>query len=208
MPIDNPTRSALVLIEYQNEFLATDGKLHAPIADVVRDHDVIRRTNQLIQAAREATVPIIHVMMEFAPGHRELGSDSYGILKLVKDTGAFELGSWGAELHPDLDWRPEDIVVGGKRTISAFDSTNLASVISVVKAERIYLAGQLTNLCIESTMRSAYDRGLEVVTVTDAMSTLSTDLHATAVEHVFPFFSAPTTTEEVVASAFRASVAS
>ena len=191
MPASNPTASALVLIEFQNEFLAPEGKLNAPVADVVRENRVIERGNELIATARSRGVPVVFVKMEFEPGHAELPAEPYGILKLVADTRAFERGSKGAELHPDVDRRDGDVVVTGKRTISAFDSTNLQQVLTSLGAQRVFLCGQLTNLCVESTMRSAYDRGFDVVTVTDAMSTLSMDLHETAVQHVFGHFSKP-----------------
>lgn len=196
MQATNATRSALVLMEFQNEFLSEGGKLHAPVATVVQENRVLERANELSASARERKIPVVHVMMEFLAGHRELPAKPYGILGLVAETRAFERGTWGAELHPDLEARPEDIVVAGKRTISSFDSTNLATVLSGLGTTRVFLAGQLTNLCVESTMRSAYDRGFEVFTVTDAMSTLSMDLHRNAVDNIFPFFSRPILTSQ------------
>lgn len=194
------TNQALVLIEYQNDFLSPGGKLHDAIASVLIENRVLERTNQLIAAARAAEVPVVHVLMEFHPGHRELEGVPSGILALARQQRAFERGSWGAEPAPGLDRRDDDLFVGGKRTISAFESTNLDGVLNGLGARRIFLAGQLTNLCIESTMRSAYDRGFDVFTVTDAMSTLSTDLHRTATEDVFPFFSRTVVTRDFEAA--------
>ena len=53
------------------------------------------------------------------------------------------------------------------------------------------IAGFLTNCCVESTMRSAYERGFRVVTLTDCTATLSPEEQSAAVTKNFPMFSRP-----------------
>jgi nicotinamidase-related amidase len=50
-----------------------------------------------------------------------------------------------------------------------------------------------TNCCVESTMRSAYERGYDVITLTDCTATLSEEEQRFAVEKNFTMFSRPMT---------------
>jgi nicotinamidase-related amidase len=53
------------------------------------------------------------------------------------------------------------------------------------------LVGFLTNCCVESTMRTACEKGFNVVTVTDCCATTSLDGHKAATEGTFGMFSTP-----------------
>jgi nicotinamidase-related amidase len=55
----------------------------------------------------------------------------------------------------------------------------------------VVLAGFLTNCCVESTMRSAYERGYEVITLTDCVAGTSPEEHANAITYDYPMFSKP-----------------
>jgi nicotinamidase-related amidase len=57
--------------------------------------------------------------------------------------------------------------------------------------QTIALAGYLTNCCVESTMRTAYEQGYNVITLTDCCATLSQEEHDNAINKDFPMFSQP-----------------
>ncbi len=62
------------------------------------------------------------------------------------------------------------------------------------------LSGFLTNCCVESTMRSAYERGYEVITLTDCVAGTSEAEHANAITYDYPMFSKPTTSTDFLAA--------
>ena len=62
------------------------------------------------------------------------------------------------------------------------------------------LAGFLPNCCVESTMRSAYEKGFEVYTLTDAVGATSQAEHANAITYDYPMFSKPIATADFVAA--------
>ena len=64
----------------------------------------------------------------------------------------------------------------------------------------VALAGFLTNCCVESTMRSAYERGFEVITLTDCVGATSMAEHDNAIAYDYPMFSKPMTADEFVAA--------
>jgi nicotinamidase-related amidase len=92
--------------------------------------------------------------------------------------------------------KPEDIVVEGKRGLDGFATTNLDFILRNRKIETVVLAGFLTNCCVESTMRTAYELGYDVVTLKDCAATVSQIAHENALEHDFPMFSHPMTHDE------------
>jgi nicotinamidase-related amidase len=64
----------------------------------------------------------------------------------------------------------------------------------------VALAGFLTNCCVESTMRSAYERGYEVITLTDCVAGTSMEEHANAITYDYPMFSKPMTSVDFEAA--------
>jgi nicotinamidase-related amidase len=82
-------------------------------------------------------------------------------------------------------------VIEGKRGLDCFFSTNLDFILRARGITDIAIAGFLTNCCVESTMRSAYERGYRVVTITDCTATLSAEEQRVATEKDFAMFSRP-----------------
>jgi nicotinamidase-related amidase len=121
-------------------------------------------------------------------------------LKGVVDSNAFVKGSWGAQIVKDLEPADGDIVVEGKRGLDTFASTNLDFILRSKGIQQVVLAGFLTNCCVESTMRSAYERGYDVVTLTDCVAATSEPEHEAAIAFDYPMFSRPMTSTEFVAT--------
>src|SRR3984885_4714128 len=124
MPID-PKRTAVVLIEYQNDFTSEGGALHGAVQGVMEQTGMLENTRALVEAARAAGATIVHAPITFAPGYGELSDHPYGILKGVVDSTAFVKGEWGAEIIDTLAPQAGDVVVEGKRGLDTFATTNL-----------------------------------------------------------------------------------
>ena len=189
----DPAKTAVVLVEYQNDFTTEGGVLHGAVKTVMDSTDMLTHTKALVSAARAAGATIIHSPIQFAAGYYEITRHPYGILKGVVDSNAFVKGSWGAEIVGDLTPADGDIVLEGKRGLDAFASTNLDFILRSKGIETVALAGFLTNCCVESTMRSAYERGYEVITLTDCLAGTSPEEHANAITYDYPMFSKPMT---------------
>jgi len=192
----NPRQAAIVLLELQNDFLSEGGKLYPLLKPVLEKHNVVANINRLIEGARTQGMLIVHTPIQFSPDYREMGHEPYGIMKIVKDVGALIRETWGTEIAAVIDRRNSDIVIDGKSSIDAFSGTNLDFVLRTHGITTVALAGQLTNICIESTMRAAYDKGYRVFGITDASATISLDQYRISVENNWPMFSMPVTHEE------------
>jgi nicotinamidase-related amidase len=195
----DPRSTAVVLIEFQNDFTSKGGALHDAVAGSMSATNMMENAKEVVAAAREAGATIIHAPISFANGYKEITGSPYGILKGVVDSNAFVKGEWGAEIVDDLKPEPEDIVVEGKRGLDTFASTNLDFILRSKGIQTVALGGFLTNCCVESTMRSAYERGYEVVTLSDCVAATSEEEHANAIQYDYPMFSKPMTGREFIA---------
>ncbi|MFE9994689.1 cysteine hydrolase [Streptomyces avermitilis] len=196
----DPARTAIVLIEYQNEFTSDGGVLHGAVADVMQHTGMLANTVAVVDAARQAGVPIMHAPITFAEGYGELTRHPYGILKGVVDGKAFVKGTWGAAIVDELTPVNGDIVIEGKRGLDTFASTNLDFILRSKGIDTIVLGGFLTNCCVESTMRTGYERGFRVITLTDCVAATSQEEHNNAISYDFPMFSVPMTSADVIAA--------
>ncbi|MGY3379467.1 nicotinamidase-related amidase [Arthrobacter sp. TE12231] len=188
--------TAVVLIEYQNDFTSEGGGLHDAVRPVMEKTDMLANTARVVEAARAAGVTVMHAPITFAEGYNELGKHPYGILKGVVDGGVFVKGTWGAAIIDELAPAEGDIVIEGKRGLDTFASTNLDFILRSKGITTIVLGGFLTNCCVESTMRSGYENGYQVVTLSDCVAATSVEEHDNAIAYDYPMFSTPMTAEE------------
>jgi ureidoacrylate peracid hydrolase len=197
MSID-PKTTAVVLIEYQNDFTTEGGVLHGAVSGVMDTTGMLANTRQLVDAARDAGATVMHAPITFAPGYGEISSHPYGILKGVVDGNAFVKGSWGAAIVDELAPADGDIVIEGKRGLDTFASTNLDFILRSKGITTIAIGGFLTNCCVESTMRSGYENGYQVITLKDCLAATSAEEHEKALKYDFPMFSRPMASAEFI----------
>jgi nicotinamidase-related amidase len=196
----NPERTAVVLIEYQNDFTTEGGALHGAVKEVMDETGMLERSRRVADEARRAGATVVHAPISFAEGYGELGDPDkvYGILKGVIDSKAFVKGTWGAEICDAMAPASGDIVVEGKRGLDAFATTNLDFVLRSNDIQTVILGGFLTNCCVESTMRSAYEKGYDVITLTDCTAATSGEEQRVATARDYPMFSQPMTGDEAI----------
>lgn len=160
-------KTALILIGFQNDYFSKNGVLRPVIemnADSVLDH-----TLQLLHALQDTDITIISTPILFTDDYHEL-HEPVGILKAVKDARAFRRGTFGAEVVPEfLPYTGRIIEVPGKRGLNAFAETELDTLLHQRGIEDVVLAGAVTSICIDSTGRSAHERGFRVHVLRDAI---------------------------------------
>lgn len=194
----NPKQTGLVLIEFQNDFTSKGGVFHDAVKGVMDSNQMLSNTVAVVEAARAAGIQIIYVPIAFTADYHEVSPSPYGIMKGVVDNGAFKKDTWGTEIVDVLAPQPEDIIIEGKRSFCGFASTNLDFILRGRGIQNIILTGYLTNCCVESTMRTAYDKGYQVISLTDCCATLSIAEHENAIKNDFPMFSQPMTHTELI----------
>ncbi len=195
----HPNTTALLLIEYQNDFVSEGGAQHEAVQAVMAETGMLAHSRTVVEQARALGVTVMHAPISFADGYPEISFDPYGILAGIVAAKAFRKESWGAEIAEVMTPQTGDIIIEGKRGLDCFASTNIDFILRQRGITDLAIAGLLTNCCVESTMRSAYERGFRVVTLTDCTATLSPEEQDAAVTNNFPMFSLPMTHDAFLA---------
>ena len=106
---------------------------------------------------------------------------------------------WNSDYCEAMRPKEGDIIVTGKKGLDAFPHSDLEAQLRAAGIETLALCGFLTNCCVESTMRTAFEKGFNVVTVTDCCAATSAEGHAAATTGTFGMFSKPMTAAELTA---------
>jgi len=202
-------KTAIVLIEAQNDFLTPGGTMYQYIAEQLKQRNVIGNLVNLLKGARGKAKIFYLPFQAFKPGFPELkkgGPGTAGLrgiemeMKADWGIGAWVEGTPGPEIVPQLTPQPGDIVVRGKLTLDAFHSTALNYLLRANEIETIAFCGFHTNWCVESTARSAYDLGYRVVVISDCTGTDTEREQKYAEEVIFPRIGSVMTSDQFLAA--------
>ncbi len=204
------TRTALVIVDLQNDFCAPRGWLASIGVDVSVLAEAVSLSGRLAAAARAAGVPVIWLNWGNRPDQANLppgvahvydpdGSGT-GIGHVLPASGAAVLtkGSWGAALTAPLRAQDGDIAVD-KYRMSGFWDTELDSVLRNLRADTLLFAGVNSDQCVYATLIDAACLGYDVVLLTDASATTSPDYcHQATVYNTRQCFGFTTTTPQLL----------
>ena len=192
----NPSKAALVMIEFQNEFTTEGGKLHESVRKVMEETDMLKKTGAVKDLCKSKGIKCIYAPISFDSTGKDNPNKGLGILKGCSDGQLFSKDTWNMQHYEPLNPNDDDIVVQGKKGLDAFPGTDLEKHLVDHGIETVILCGFLTNCCVESTMRTAYEKGFNVITLKDCCATQSTEAHLAATEGTFNMFSTPMTAED------------
>jgi len=178
MPITKlDTTPALVVIDLQK------GTAGFPTAHPAAE--IIARNALLARAFREKGLPVVLVNVAgMPPGRTEAGRPK------------FEFPPDWTALVPELQQQPDDYLVT-KHCVGAFTGTPLHDILHQRGVTQIVLTGIATSAGVESTARTAYDYGYNMVFIVDAMTDRDAEKHQHCVEN-FPRLGERDTTENLL----------
>jgi len=190
------SKTAIVSIEPQNDFLKPGGTMFQYIKDQLAERNVIQNLQKLLDGARKKQVKIFYVPFHgFEEGFPELKKGGPGVaglrgiemdMKADWGTGAWLKGTPGPEIIDELTPQKGDIIVEGKKTLDAFHSTALDYLLRANEIEYVAFSGFHTNWCVESSARSAYDKGYRVIVIADCTGTDTEEEQKYAERLIFP----------------------
>ncbi|HEX4985576.1 MAG TPA: cysteine hydrolase family protein [Burkholderiales bacterium] len=137
--------TALIVIGMQRDYLPGGRR---ELAGMDR---AVERAALLVAMFRTAGMPVIHV--------RHVGQDPAA--------GFLLEGTPGVEIDPRVAPQGEDMLIT-KRYPNAFRDTTLPKILHVLGAKELFFCGAMTNLCIDATVRAAFDMGYRCTVVDDA----------------------------------------
>lgn len=172
--IPNLENTALVIIDMQRDFLEVGGFGDSLGNDVTQLQGIVPNIKQLLDLFRSLNLTVIHTI----EGHQPDLSDcpiskrnrGKGNLK-IGDVGPMGrilvLGEVGNNIIPELQPLEDEIVIT-KPGKGAFYGTNLDSILKQKNITHLIITGVTTEVCVQTTMREANDRGYECLLVEDA----------------------------------------
>ncbi|GAB4360046.1 MAG: cysteine hydrolase family protein [Gammaproteobacteria bacterium] len=142
------TQTALIIIDIQNDYFPGGNMpLHEPDA-------ALERAAKILDHFRARDLPRFHIR------HAS-----------VRPGASFMVpGTRGQEIHPRLAPREGEPVIT-KHFPSAFQETTLPEELRNLGAENLVVCGMMTHMCIDTSVRSAFERGYRVQLIADATAT-------------------------------------
>lgn len=192
------TKTALLIMDMQNENLAEGGRLLVPeLLEHVRKQRTVEHVAELAAAARAAGVPVIHIHHVENPGH-EGTITNISLFQDVVAADALIRGTWGAEGYGPVAPVEDDIVVE-KNRMNAFYNSALQETLDGLGAQRLILTGIFTSFVVEHTARHAADAGFDVVVVSDGTATMNDEWQHASLDTALTKIARKATTAELVA---------
>ncbi|MHA7816976.1 MAG: cysteine hydrolase family protein [Pseudohaliea sp.] len=176
MELDNDN-AALVVIDMQVSFCKPEGKVAAIGLDTSACQAAITPCAEVLEAARQAGLPIFFTRYVYADDYADGGVMIEHLMPELAEVNALQAGSADAEIVPELAPLAGEQVIDKNRP-SAFYGTDFASRLAAAGAEQLVVCGVTTNCCVESTVRDASHRDMQVFVVADGCAELDPERHA------------------------------
>ncbi|MGK3993251.1 cysteine hydrolase family protein [Sorangium sp. So ce1024] len=185
-----PGSAALLVIDMQRDFLEPGGFGAALGNDVRRLQRIVPTVRLLLDAFRERGLPILHTkeghrpdLSDCPPTKRNRGAPGMRIGDVGPMGRILILGEPGNDFVPELAPAPGELVVP-KPGKGAFYRTGLDARLQALGVSQLVIAGVTTEVCVQTTMREANDRGYECLLVEDATESYFPEFKAATLEMV------------------------
>ena len=179
MPSIDPSTTALMIIDPQNDFLSEGGVVWDLVGEGVVENQVVDKLKRLISSAREAGVPVVYSPHYYDKEYQAWQNVNF-IDQVMFDRKMFDRGTWGADWHPDLVPDAETILCAPHKNLSGFHTSDVDIQLRKRGINTIVLCGMSANLCVESHLRDGEERGYAVIVVNDATAAPGPDAYKAA----------------------------
>ena len=172
---------ALIVVDMQNGFCHPEGSFARVGQGLEGVEDAVSNAAMAVKQARAAGIPVIFTRHLYRLGQADLGPTLIRNSPALAVANGLAAGSWDAEVVAELDCRPDDLKVDKVR-FDAFQWTSLEPLLRGLDVTNLMICGVVTNLCVETTIRSAFMRDLPVTLIEDCCAAKTRRLHELSVE--------------------------
>jgi len=159
--------TALLVIDPQNDFLSESGVVWDLVGEGVVKNQVVDKLSKLIAKAKESGVEVFY-SPHYYDKEFDAWKDNNPIDSLMFERKMFDRNSSGSDFHPDLTPDDATIVCAPHKNLSGFHTSDVDIQLRKRGIKTIYLCGMSANLCVESHMRDAEEKGYQVIVINDA----------------------------------------
>jgi ureidoacrylate peracid hydrolase len=183
---------ALLVIDMQNGFVSKGGSYDLMGLNVSKYRDVVPSLKRLIALCRKAKIPIFYSQAVREESGIDLLTRSHRILpksrsERIKRRPICIRGSWDAEIVEELRPSLDDHVVI-KRRDSVFQDTEVEVWLRSLGIDSIIFSGIDTSICVESSLRDAFNHGYDVVLISDATASNNQDHYKSTLDNIRNYY--------------------
>lgn len=194
-------RSAIVVIECQND-LIHESKIGSKgiggaLADAVKQRGVLDRIARVLDAAREANVPVLYANKESKPG---IPTTNAPIFRIAKRQPILLEGTWGADVHSAIAPQAGDFVLRRFLSVDASYGSSLFGTLRALGRSLVITMGVSTNFAVEGTVRGAVNRLFDVIVLEDCCASVPAAMHRFSIEQILPLLATISTSDQAVAA--------
>ena len=190
----NKQKAALLVIDMQNEFVREGAVMEVPMA-----RKYLPNMKRLVEACRENQIPVIftsHVLYD----HYDISPLETAYQPKLKEAG-MRWDTDGIQIVDELKPLPNEHVVY-KHRYDAFYNTPLETILRNIRGphvvDTVIITGTVTNICCESTARSAFMRDFKVAFISDANGGLDDESHQATLNIIGKVFGRVLSTDEMI----------
>jgi ureidoacrylate peracid hydrolase len=198
-----PGRSALVVVDMQNDFCAPGGMMDNEGFDLSFAQSAAERISELLAAARAAGVLVVFVRNVYNTPDNSYLSDVWleqasrrrGDSYVLRSVCAAD--SWEGDFYGDIKPGPGEPIVT-KHRFSAFHNTDLDTVLRANNVRTMVMTGVAANVCVETTAREGFCRDYYILYVDDATAAYTAEDHAATLRNIDNFFGEVVGTNDLI----------
>jgi ureidoacrylate peracid hydrolase len=172
---------ALLVVDMQNGFCHPEGSFARMDMGLEGADEAVRNAAIAVSQARRAGIPVIFTRHVYRPGRADEGRALKQNSPALAGLDGLTASSWDADVVAELDCGPNDLTVDKVR-FDAFQWTSLEPLLRGLGVEEIIVCGVITNICVETTVRSAFMRDFPVVLLADCCAAKTRRLHELSLE--------------------------
>jgi len=183
---------ALVVIDVQNGFASKGGSYDQLGMGISHYQQVIPKISQLITLCRNTGIPIFYTQAVREQSGIDLLTRVHKILpksreERIRKKPICVRGTWDADIVDEIKPAPEDHVVV-KRRDSAFHDTEIGVWMKSLGVDTLVFCGIDTSICVEASLRDAFNNGYDVILISDATASGSPKHYESTLEVVREYY--------------------
>jgi ureidoacrylate peracid hydrolase len=183
---------ALLVIDMQNGFAAEGGSYDDLGIEISIYRHVIDKVRYLVNICRKLKIPIFYTQAVREPSGIDLLTKTHKILpksreERIKKKPICIRGTWDARIIDELRPANTDHIVI-KRRDSAFQDTEIEVWLKSIKVDTLIFCGIDTAVSVESSLRDGFNRGYDVILISDATISISKKKYESTLDNVKEYY--------------------
>ena len=174
-------RYALLVVDMQNGFCHPEGSFPRIGRGLEGAMEAVGNAAIAVGQARAAAIPVVFTRHVYRPGRPDEGAALIRNSPELAGVSGLAAGTWDADVCAELDCGPDDLVVDKVR-FDAFQWTSLEPLLRGLNVTALMICGVVTNICVETTARSAFMRDFPVTLLADCCAAKTRRLHELSIE--------------------------